>query len=159
MTAEASESGLVVGLHIDGEADGIPPVVERAAHRVVQEALTNIAKHAPGASATVRVTYTVTETEVVVENGPPPTAMATPPRHGAGPHRSRRTCATGRRLLQPRPARRGFAVVARLPHISRRSPTTRSPAARRPAGGLPRNTATPGGASDGSWSRRSCCPW
>ncbi|GAA3355755.1 hypothetical protein GCM10017744_019580 [Streptomyces antimycoticus] len=45
-------------------------------HRVVQEALTNVAKHAPGAEAAVRVRHTAEKTEVRVTNGPAPTAVA-----------------------------------------------------------------------------------
>ncbi|MYS69755.1 sensor histidine kinase, partial [Streptomyces sp. SID5926] len=42
LTSEASGAGLPVELRVDGEADDLPPVVARAAHRVVQEALTNV---------------------------------------------------------------------------------------------------------------------
>ncbi|MGY6021902.1 sensor histidine kinase [Streptomyces spinosirectus] len=35
--------------------DGLPPTLQRAVYRTVQEALTNVRKHAPGATATVRV--------------------------------------------------------------------------------------------------------
>lgn len=74
LTSEASAAGLTVELRIDGEADDVPPVVKRAAHRVVQEALTNVAKHASGAATTVHVRHASTETQVVVENGPPSSA-------------------------------------------------------------------------------------
>ncbi|MER6115339.1 histidine kinase [Streptomyces sp. NPDC001743] len=58
LTSEASAAGLKVELRIDGEADDPPPVVGQTAHRVVQEALTNVAKHASGAAVTVHVTHT-----------------------------------------------------------------------------------------------------
>ncbi|MFF9352103.1 sensor histidine kinase [Streptomyces sp. NPDC014734] len=63
---DAAAAGLVVELRIDGDADGsgAPRTVARAAHRVVQEALTNAAKHAPQAPVSVRVTYTAEETAV-----------------------------------------------------------------------------------------------
>lgn len=35
--------------------DGLPPTLQRAVYRTVQEALTNVRKHAPGATATVRI--------------------------------------------------------------------------------------------------------
>ncbi|MGV9989311.1 sensor histidine kinase [Streptomyces sp. NPDC003374] len=47
-------SGIEVKLEAD-LPDGLPPPVQRAVYRTVQEALTNVRKHAPGATATVRV--------------------------------------------------------------------------------------------------------
>ena len=47
-------------------------VVERAAYRTVQEALTNITKHAPGALVTVHVAPWERGLRVSVRNGPPP---------------------------------------------------------------------------------------
>ncbi|WP_067389180.1 ATP-binding protein [Streptomyces thermovulgaris] len=76
--SSVSAAGLAVELRVDGEVNG-PPVVRAVAHRVVQEALTNVAKHAPGATVTVHVTHTAAETRIVVENGPPlPTANLQP---------------------------------------------------------------------------------
>ncbi|PQM24812.1 two-component sensor histidine kinase [Streptomyces xinghaiensis] len=48
-------SALRVGLHVGDVPAGLPEAVERAVYRTVQEALTNIRKHAPGADADVRV--------------------------------------------------------------------------------------------------------
>ena len=119
LTSEASAAGLTVELHIDGEADGLPPVVERAAHRVVQEALTNVAKHASGATATVHVTHTATETRVVVENGPPSSAADQRFRPGSGGRGliglEERVRLTGG-SFEHGPRDGGYAVVARIPH-------------------------------------------
>jgi len=49
------ESALPVELHLGDLAGPLPEAVERAAYRTVQEALTNVRKHAPGAGAEVRV--------------------------------------------------------------------------------------------------------
>ncbi|KUL52001.1 histidine kinase [Streptomyces violaceusniger] len=76
LVERASASGLTVRLRTDGEPGELPSDVERAVHRVVQEALTNVAKHAPGAEAAVRVRHTAEKTEVRVANGPAPTAVA-----------------------------------------------------------------------------------
>lgn len=119
LVTEASLSGLAVEPRLDPVPDGVPPVVERAAHRVVQEALTNVAKHAPGATTTVCVTHTAGETAVVVANGPPPTSVPTGPRRGG-----RGLIGLDERVrlaggsLDHGPRGGGFAVVARLPHTS-----------------------------------------
>ncbi|MPY64596.1 sensor histidine kinase [Streptomyces spongiae] len=128
LTAGATASGLAVELRADGTADDLPPTVERAAHRVVQEALTNIARHAPGAAATVHVTHTDTETRVVVENGPPSpsAAVAGAPRgggHGLIGLEERVRWAGGSLHHGPRGGgEAGFAVVARLPHVAPAGP-------------------------------------
>ncbi|MER6188230.1 histidine kinase [Streptomyces sp. NPDC001652] len=119
LIAHASAAGLAVEFRAEGPADDLPPVVERAVHRVVQEALTNVARHAPGATATVRVTHTAAESEVVVENEPPPSAVDPHPRPGSGGHgliglEERVRLAGGSFDHGPRDG--GFAVAARLPH-------------------------------------------
>lgn len=120
LISEASAAGLTVELRIDGEADDLPTVVKQTAHRVVQEALTNVAKHASGATATVHVAHTAAETKVVVENGLPSSAANLRPR-------PRRSGGRGLIGLEERlrltggsfdhgPRDGGYAVVARIPH-------------------------------------------
>lgn len=133
---EASVSGLAVESRVDGEPADLPPMVGRAAHRVVQEALTNVAKHAPDATATVRVTHTAGETTVTVANGPsrsgPDTAEAG---RGLVGLDERVRLAGGTFAYGPRGG--GFAVSARIPHVppARRPPPSD---AYRPTGELPR---------------------
>ncbi|MFE2528427.1 sensor histidine kinase [Streptomyces sp. NPDC059382] len=119
LISEASAAGLAVDLRTNGTSDELPSVVKRAAHRVVQEALTNVAKHAPGAAATVHVTHTATETRVVVENGPPsPAAYLRPLPRGGGRGliglEERMRLAGG--SFDHGPRNGGYAVVARIPH-------------------------------------------
>ncbi|MFF7452667.1 sensor histidine kinase [Kitasatospora sp. NPDC008115] len=71
LVAEAAAAGLDVRLTVTGGPDGLPRATEHAAYRVVQEALTNAAKHAPGAPVTVRVAYSPDGARVTVVNGPP----------------------------------------------------------------------------------------
>ncbi|WP_405792235.1 histidine kinase [Streptomyces sp. NBC_00029] len=68
----AASAGLDVRLRVMGEpAAAEPPrAVDGAVHRVVQEALTNVAKHAPGHRATVVVRHAPERTEVTVTDEP-----------------------------------------------------------------------------------------
>lgn len=62
------DAGMIVTADLDAPGRAGPPVADRAAYRVVQEALTNAAKHAPGAEVTVRVRRTAEATTVSVIN-------------------------------------------------------------------------------------------
>ncbi|WP_343239476.1 histidine kinase [Streptomyces sp. SID7909] len=57
LVGRVRDAGLPVGLTVTGRARPLPPGIELAAYRVVQEALTNTVKHASGASAAVSVAY------------------------------------------------------------------------------------------------------
>lgn len=64
-------AGMAVDLCVEGEERSHGARVESTAYRVVQEALTNVHKHAPGAKAIVRVAHREGEVALQVENGPP----------------------------------------------------------------------------------------
>lgn len=55
LVEQAREAGLPVELSIEGDAEALPPGVDLTAYRIVQEALTNVRKHAGPASASVTV--------------------------------------------------------------------------------------------------------
>lgn len=103
------------------EGEGFAPhslLADRAAYRVVQEALTNATKHAPGAEITVRVTHRAAESVVWVFNKlPGRSAYAPTPAAGSGSgligldERVRLAGGT----LRTGPASGGFEVLARLP--------------------------------------------
>ncbi|MEV8478852.1 histidine kinase [Streptomyces sp. NPDC051173] len=118
LVQRAAASGMTVSLRCDGPA-AVPPMVERAAHRVVQEALTNAAKHAPGAEVTVTVEHAAVATAVTVANGPAPAAH-TPPRTvpggGTGLLGLRERAALADGNLSAGPCDGGFRVRAHLPH-------------------------------------------
>jgi signal transduction histidine kinase len=72
LVAEARKAGMTVDLiAASGDADQVEPTVGRAAYRIVQEALTNAGKHAPGAVVCVTVDRMGGDLVVRVVNGPP----------------------------------------------------------------------------------------
>ncbi|MER7896149.1 sensor histidine kinase [Streptomyces sp. NPDC096046] len=75
-------AGREVVTDIRGERRPLPPGVELSAYRIVQEALSNALRHAPGARITVRLTYEPDGLEVEIVNGRP--AGPPPPSTGAG---------------------------------------------------------------------------
>ncbi|MEU3099474.1 histidine kinase [Streptomyces sp. NPDC006967] len=74
LVGQSAAAGMVVDLSVMGESRSCGPEVESTAYRVVQEALTNVHKHAAGAKTYVRLAYRVSEIAMQVENGPPPEA-------------------------------------------------------------------------------------
>ncbi|MFI6087175.1 sensor histidine kinase [Streptomyces sp. NPDC051218] len=78
--AERSElAGTPVDLLIDGSAYRLSPIRQAAVHRVVQECLTNAAKHAPGERVDVRVQVSDGHLHVHVRNALPAAGPAAPP--------------------------------------------------------------------------------
>jgi signal transduction histidine kinase len=71
LTAESTAVGLPTELVENGDPQFASPVVGRTVNRIVQEALTNARKHAPGARVTVRVRYGPDEVRLVIRNTPP----------------------------------------------------------------------------------------
>ncbi|WP_069816162.1 sensor histidine kinase [Streptomyces sp. TP-A0874] len=67
---QSRTAGMSVELLVEGEGRSYPPSVEQTAYRVVQEALTNVHKHASGARTRVRVAHREAEIAVLVENEP-----------------------------------------------------------------------------------------
>jgi signal transduction histidine kinase len=119
LAGRAGASGMQVEVRHTGAAGRLAPMVDRAVYRVVQESLTNAAKHAPGAAVTVRLAHLDTETTVTVTNKP---AANQPAANGQGGHgltglRERVRLAGGTLGAGPT-ADGGFEVQARLPHAA-----------------------------------------
>jgi signal transduction histidine kinase len=79
MIAEVTAAGLPVRLDVSGRVGPLPAEVDRAAYRIVQEALTNVRRHAgAGATVTVRLAYGHDEVVVTVaDDGAVPARMGT----------------------------------------------------------------------------------
>jgi hypothetical protein len=71
LVAGAREGGMAVKTTWSGHGRPLPPTVDLAAYRIVQEALTNARRHAPGAAVSVAVAVDDSGARVVVANGPP----------------------------------------------------------------------------------------
>ena len=65
-------AGLQVEVKIEGDERPLPETLDAAVYRIVQEALTNVLRHARAVTASVRVTYTPTALELqVTDDGRP----------------------------------------------------------------------------------------
>ena len=128
------DAGLSVTCHVSGPVAELPPGVDLTAYRILQEALTNALRHAPGAAASVRVACEPAQVTVEVSNAARPawtvtgTAPAVPgaadtPAGRSGPAGpgyglagiAERVASCGGALTLGPTADGGFAVTARLP--------------------------------------------
>ncbi len=112
-------AGLEVSVREEGAARALPPGVDLTAYRIVQEALTNVTKHAAGRGARVgldwgggRLTVTVSDDGGAAAG--PPALSDRPPGYGLIGMRERAAAAGGELTAGPRPEG-GFLVTARLP--------------------------------------------
>ena len=111
-------AGHEVTLDLDGPSDGLPAAIDLAAYRVIQEALTNVVRHAPGAAAAVAVRRRPDALEIEVRDEGRGDSAGGEGRQGAGRGlagmRERVRVAGGSLETGPSPAG-GFAVRATLP--------------------------------------------
>ena len=111
LVARAREAGLPVELHLDADQEP-PPDVGRAVHRLCQEALTNVLRHAGQVPVRVEVQSRSGEVRVTVVDDGPPAQLG--PGHGVLGMRERVEALGGELVAGPRP-QGGFSVAARLP--------------------------------------------
>jgi signal transduction histidine kinase len=120
LAARVSNAGVAVRVTCDGERNGIPPGVDLAAYRIVQEALTNVMKHAGPASVDVRVRYEPDAVHLEVADDGRGAAAAAPLAGSGGGHgligmRERAALYGGTLAAGARPGG-GFRVVTTLHH-------------------------------------------
>lgn len=119
LVEECRAAGVPVVLRREGEPRPLPPGVDLAAFRIVQEALTNVRRHAGPASAGVTITYGDTGVEVEVADDGRGLGADRPDGDGGTGHglvgmRERAALYGGTVRAGPRPGG-GFAVRALLP--------------------------------------------
>lgn len=115
LVERARAAGLPATVVVSGERRPLPGDVDRAAYRIVQESLTNIARHAGRASASVQICYDRAGLTVQVDDDGQATPQhSTVPGIGLTGMRKRVTALGGRLRAGPRPEG-GFTVRAELP--------------------------------------------
>ncbi|WP_170216170.1 sensor histidine kinase [Asanoa ferruginea] len=112
----ARRAGVPITLH--GSVPDEEGPVALAAYRIVQEALANAARHAPGAAVRVAVTRDADAVAVRVENDPPATPTEPGDGHGIAGMHERATLLGGTFDAGPT-VFGGFAVAATLPAAAR----------------------------------------
>ncbi|WP_221356013.1 sensor histidine kinase [Streptomyces beigongshangae] len=115
LVERARAAGLAVDLTVTGHERPLRTTVDRAAYRIVQEALTNAARHAGPAKVTVRLDYGAEELTIRVDDDGS-AEPSRPPTEGIGltGMRERVTALGGTLHAAPR-AEGGFSVRAGLP--------------------------------------------
>ncbi|MER7210413.1 MULTISPECIES: sensor histidine kinase [Streptosporangium] len=121
LVESARRAGVPVELTVTGLPARMRPETELPVYRIVQEALSNVIRHAPGSATTVAVTGNGTGLRAVVENAPPAgagRALAEPAGtgHGLAGMRERAAVVGGVLLTGPTP-RGGFRVELTLPLV------------------------------------------
>jgi signal transduction histidine kinase len=117
LVARASSAGIAVDVATTGEPRRLPAAADLAAYRIIQESLTNVARHSGGAHATIAIDFGAEAVEITVDDagGGGPSNEA-PPRAGNGLTGMRERAAASGGTLEagPRPEG-GYRVHAWLP--------------------------------------------
>ncbi|MFF8952119.1 sensor histidine kinase [Streptomyces sp. NPDC014940] len=115
LVERARTLGLNATLTIEGRRPGMPAAVDRTVYRIVQESLTNVARHADAATASVRIDCRPDALAIRVDDDGTATPAADPvPGLGLLGMRERVTALGGRLRAGPRGGG-GFTVQAELP--------------------------------------------
>jgi signal transduction histidine kinase len=115
LVGQVREAGLPVDLRLEGTPVALPPGLDVAAYRIVQEALTNALRHARAPTqVTVRIAYGGRELTLEVEDDGRPAPAPEAPGHGLVGMRERTALYGGRLTAGSRPDG-GFAVRCCLP--------------------------------------------
>lgn len=115
LAAQMRDAGLQIDMELPERGDEVPEIVSTAAYRIVQELLTNVARHAgSGARASVRAVLEPDRLELeIVDDG---TEVTEPPREGGGLQGMReRAAALAGAFAAGRRPQGGFRVWASLP--------------------------------------------
>ena len=123
LVARAQAAGLPVTMTVTGVVRPLPPEADQAAYRIVQEALTNVSRHAGHARASVHLHYTAETLTIQVDDDGPGRVISPGPSNGTRPSgpglgligMRERVSALGGRLQAGPQQGGGFRVRAELP--------------------------------------------
>lgn len=119
LVGNARGAGLRVETRLGGDLAGLPPGVGLTAYRILQEALSNAMRHAPGSRVEVEVSCDDGIVWLGVVNGPPAGGRGSVPPLPGGGHglvgMRERAAALGGELTARPTSEGGFAVTASLP--------------------------------------------
>jgi signal transduction histidine kinase len=117
LVADMAAAGVTLDVQVDGAVRDLPPAADLSAYRIVQEALTNVVRHAGPTRVLVRISYRPAEVSVeVTDDGPsgqPPPMSHPGSGHGLIGMRERAALFGGELTAGPYAA--GFRVKASLP--------------------------------------------
>ncbi|WP_225729109.1 MULTISPECIES: sensor histidine kinase [unclassified Nocardia] len=114
LLASFEQMGLRVSLSVVGEPQKLSPGVDLTAYRIVQEALTNVTKHAPAAAVSVRLAYSLSLLTITVTNDADGAQQPGEAGFGLIGMNERALSVGGQFLAGSRPGG-GFEVSTRLP--------------------------------------------
>jgi signal transduction histidine kinase len=115
LVEQVRSAGLSVEVAVEGEQQAVPPGVDLSAYRIVQEALTNVLKHAGQVATSVRLAYRPTELLVSVENSEGDGGIGGGSGHGLIGVRERVAVIGGEVSIGPVDGG-GYQLSARLPY-------------------------------------------
>jgi signal transduction histidine kinase len=120
LVTHIGQAGVPVGVRVEGEPRPLSPGVDLSAYRIIQEALTNVVRHAAPATAELTLRYSPDELVIeVTDNGRAHSESSSPARaadgagHGIAGMRERVTVYGGKLVTGPTAS--GFRVLARIP--------------------------------------------
>jgi signal transduction histidine kinase len=120
LVTHIDQAGVPVSFHVEGQPRPLPPGIDLSAYRIIQEALTNVVRHAAPAIAELTLRYSPGEVMIeVTDNGrtrltPPALVRAGDgPGHGIVGMRERVAVYGGKLVAEPTAS--GFRVLARIP--------------------------------------------
>lgn len=114
LVADVAAAGLPVRLEVDGDRGEVPRLLDASAYRVLQEALTNVLRHAGPAPTRVTISYERSRVALSVVNEAGTAAPASTGGHGLVGMRERVSLFRGTLRAGPEPDG-GFAVRATFP--------------------------------------------
>jgi signal transduction histidine kinase len=106
---EIELAGVAVDVQVNGERRPLPPAADLSTYRIIQEALTNVVRHAGPTSAHVRITFRTDEVDIAVTDDGPAPGSARRPNHAA--------TGTGHGIIGMRERTALFGGILRAEHV------------------------------------------